>query len=273
MEWPENPVLVEVWRSGFLESAHRGSLVVLDADGAVTFAAGVVDRPILPRSSNKPVQATALLAAGWTPRSRAELAIGAGSHNGEDAHRDLVAAMLDDVISSCLSVEPLWSVWDSGTSDDLLKSVAKGVRRVPIALAAMLRPDGGYPAAPPGLRTAILQEREGLAAIIGLVREALSQPLRETAYAIALDIALAEAPVLPEENRILQRLRESFELDRLTAAALEKAALVRHTRGAVKQRTCIGKMSAGEDSLGPVNHERRSRPWKRRCLMQLDSSP
>jgi len=97
VEWPDNPVLVEVWRSGFFESAHRGSLVVLDADGAVTFAAGAVDRPILPRSSNKPVQATALLAAGWTPRSPAELAVGAGSHNGEDAHRELAAAMLDAV--------------------------------------------------------------------------------------------------------------------------------------------------------------------------------
>ena len=73
---------------------HRGALVVLDADGGVAFAAGAVDRPILPRSSNKPVQATALLAAGWTPRSPAELAIGAGSHNGEDAHRELVASML-----------------------------------------------------------------------------------------------------------------------------------------------------------------------------------
>jgi L-asparaginase II len=93
-DWPDNPVLVEVWRSGFLESAHRGSLVVLDASGAVTFAAGAVDRPILPRSSNKPVQATALLAAGWAPRSTAELAIGTGSHNGEDGHRDLAAAML-----------------------------------------------------------------------------------------------------------------------------------------------------------------------------------
>jgi L-asparaginase II len=40
------------------------------------------------------VQATALLEAGWSPRSRAELAIGAGSHNGEDGHRELVAAML-----------------------------------------------------------------------------------------------------------------------------------------------------------------------------------
>jgi L-asparaginase II len=87
-------VLVEVWRSGFLESVHRGSLVVLDADGSVSFAAGAVDRPILPRSSNKPVQATALLAAGWSPRSAEELAIGAGSHNGEDGHRELAAAML-----------------------------------------------------------------------------------------------------------------------------------------------------------------------------------
>ena len=87
-------MLVEVERSGFLESVHRGSLVVLDAAGEVAFAAGAIDRPILPRSSNKPVQATALLAAGWRPRSGEELAIAAGSHNGEDGHRELVAAML-----------------------------------------------------------------------------------------------------------------------------------------------------------------------------------
>jgi L-asparaginase II len=92
--WPDNPVLVEVWRSGFFESAHRGALVVLDAAGSVTFAAGAVDRAVLPRSSNKPVQATALLAAGWTPRSPEELAIGAGSHSGEDGHRELAASML-----------------------------------------------------------------------------------------------------------------------------------------------------------------------------------
>ena len=87
-------MLVEVWRSGFLESVHRGALVVLGADGSVLFSAGDVDRPVLPRSSNKPVQATAMLAAGWTPRTAEELAIGAGSHNGEDGHRELVEAML-----------------------------------------------------------------------------------------------------------------------------------------------------------------------------------
>jgi L-asparaginase II len=92
--WPENPVLVEVWRSGFLESVHRGAVVVLSADGEVVSSAGDVDRPVLPRSSNKPVQATVYLDAGWSPRSAAELAIAAGSHSGEDGHRDLAAGIL-----------------------------------------------------------------------------------------------------------------------------------------------------------------------------------
>jgi tellurite resistance protein len=77
---------------------------------------------------------------------------------------------------------------------------------------------------------AILQEHEGLDAVLGLIRESLTPALRETAYAVALDVALADAPVHPEENRILQRLRSTFELDRLAAAALERAAIARHAR-------------------------------------------
>lgn len=77
---------------------------------------------------------------------------------------------------------------------------------------------------------AILQEREGLDAVLGLVKEALPKSLRETAYALGLEIALAEEPVYAEENRVLQRLRTALEIDRLTAAALEKAAIVRHAR-------------------------------------------
>jgi len=77
---------------------------------------------------------------------------------------------------------------------------------------------------------AILQEREGLNAVLGLVKEALPKNLRETAYALGLEIALAEAPVYAEENRVLQRLRTTLDIDRLTAAALEKAAIVRHAR-------------------------------------------
>ncbi len=96
--WPDNPVLVEVWRGGLgtevLESVHRGALVVLGADGSPLLEVGDVARPVLPRSSNKPVQATALLAAGWRPCNDRELAIGAASHNGEDGHVELVASLL-----------------------------------------------------------------------------------------------------------------------------------------------------------------------------------
>ena len=92
--WPDSPVLVEVRLSGFLESVHRGSLVVLDGDGRVLFAAGDVDRPVLPRSSNKPVQATAFLAAGWVPATTEQLAIAAGSHSGEDGHREVALGIL-----------------------------------------------------------------------------------------------------------------------------------------------------------------------------------
>jgi L-asparaginase II len=96
--WPENPVLVEVWRGGLgtdvLESVHRGALVVLDAAGAPVLQLGDVRRPVLPRSSNKPVQATAYLRAGWSPRNDRELALAAASHNGEDVHRELALELL-----------------------------------------------------------------------------------------------------------------------------------------------------------------------------------
>jgi hypothetical protein len=62
------------------------------------------------------------------------------------------------------------------------------------------------------------------------VKEALPKYLRETAYALALEIVLTEAPVYAEENRVLQRLKTTLDVDRLTAAALEKAAVVRHAR-------------------------------------------
>ena len=55
------PVLVELVRSGVVESTHTGSVVALRADGSTALSLGVVDRPVFPRSSNKPLQAVGLL--------------------------------------------------------------------------------------------------------------------------------------------------------------------------------------------------------------------
>lgn len=74
----------------------------------------------------------------------------------------------------------------------------------------------------------ILQERDGLDAVLGLIREAVPEELRETAYWLALEVALADARVMLEEIRIVELLRRSLGIDRLTAAALERAAEARY---------------------------------------------
>lgn len=90
---PENPVLAEVVRSGFVEGHHRGSLVVLAADGSVERSLGDPAAPVFPRSSNKPMQAAAVLRAGLD-LSGERLALAAASHSGEDFHLALVRTML-----------------------------------------------------------------------------------------------------------------------------------------------------------------------------------
>lgn len=75
---------------------------------------------------------------------------------------------------------------------------------------------------------AILQERDGFEAVLGLVRQAIPEELRETAYWLALEVALADTRVMLEEIRIVELLRRSLGIDRLTAAALERAAEARY---------------------------------------------
>ncbi|MEU6084580.1 asparaginase [Streptomyces sp. NPDC047108] len=87
------PVLAEAVRSGFTESLHRGSLVVLGRGGDVELALGDVVSPVFPRSANKPMQAAGVLRAG-ADLSGERLALATGSHSGERFHQDLVRTML-----------------------------------------------------------------------------------------------------------------------------------------------------------------------------------
>jgi L-asparaginase II len=81
----DNPILAEVIRSGFAESRHRGTLAGLRADGSVALSAGAATEPVFPRSSNKPLQATAMLRCGLDLDGQL-LALAAASHSGEDFH-------------------------------------------------------------------------------------------------------------------------------------------------------------------------------------------
>jgi len=94
---PPNPFLVEAMRGPLVESAHRGAVAIVDADGNVVTAIGDIDRPVFPRSAIKVLQALPLVASGAADRLGLDdeaLAIACASHNGEAAHTAVVDRML-----------------------------------------------------------------------------------------------------------------------------------------------------------------------------------
>jgi L-asparaginase II len=96
--YPDNPVLVTVWRGGVVESVHRGAWCLVDTAGEVLDGAGDVEAPYYVRSSIKSVQALALLESGAAERfdfSDEELALALASHSGEPRHTRIVARTLE----------------------------------------------------------------------------------------------------------------------------------------------------------------------------------
>jgi tellurite resistance protein len=71
----------------------------------------------------------------------------------------------------------------------------------------------------------------GLQSVLDLVREALPERLRETAYACAVEVAAADDRINREELRVLELIRDGLRVDRLAAAAIERSAQARHIGG------------------------------------------
>ncbi|MGH3354389.1 MAG: asparaginase [Nocardioidaceae bacterium] len=86
-------IVAEVVRSGFVEGRHRGSVVALAPSGDVLWSVGDVDSTMLPRSSNKPMQAVGMLRHGLD-LPPALLALAAASHSGEAFHLEGVRRIL-----------------------------------------------------------------------------------------------------------------------------------------------------------------------------------
>lgn len=75
----------------------------------------------------------------------------------------------------------------------------------------------------------LLGDPDGLDTAIALIKGALSKPLRETAYMLACEVVASDHAASQEELRLLEILRHGLDVDRLTAAALERGARARHT--------------------------------------------
>jgi tellurite resistance protein len=74
----------------------------------------------------------------------------------------------------------------------------------------------------------ILKEPDGIDAILGLVKEGLPDVLHETAYWVALEVALADRRIALEEVRMLDTLRRHLAIDKLTSAAIERGARAKY---------------------------------------------
>jgi L-asparaginase II len=80
-------------RSGRDESVHYGAVVGLSAGGKVEFAVGDPTTSIYPRSSNKPIQAVAMVRAGLRLPPDL-LALVCASHDGSPRHLDAIRRIL-----------------------------------------------------------------------------------------------------------------------------------------------------------------------------------
>ncbi len=76
----------------------------------------------------------------------------------------------------------------------------------------------------------LLSEENGFDVVLTVIQEALPEKLRETAYALACDVAAADGRVSQEELELLEQLRHRLPVGRLPAAAIERGARARFIR-------------------------------------------
>jgi len=75
--------------------------------------------------------------------------------------------------------------------------------------------------------TKMLARENGLDEAFAEIKKVLPANLRETAYAIACDVAAADGEATQEELRVLEMMRHRLSIDRLIAAAIERGARAR----------------------------------------------
>lgn len=128
--------------------------------------------------------------------------------------------------SALIYVMVLVSAADADMTDDELETIGENVRYMPVFK------DFDVNRLPEVTRecTRLLAEPDSLEKTLDLIKAAMPAKLCETAYAVACDIAAADASATQEELRMLELLRHRLGVDRLCAAAIERGARARHMR-------------------------------------------
>lgn len=76
----------------------------------------------------------------------------------------------------------------------------------------------------------LFADEDGLDALFGLIEVNLPERLKETAYALACDVAASDGLLQETELEFLAEIRYQLDIDRLHGAAIERGARARHIR-------------------------------------------
>lgn len=99
-QYSSNPILVEVYRAGVLESFHRGALCLVNEEGNIIFSLGNAGQVCYPRSAMKLLQVLPLIELGGIDAfgfTLEEIALMCGSHNAEPDHLRVLHSILHKI--------------------------------------------------------------------------------------------------------------------------------------------------------------------------------
>lgn len=126
--------------------------------------------------------------------------------------------------AALIDVMVVVSAADRRMSDEELKTIGTIVRTAPVFRGFDV--EQLVPAAEACAK--LLASERGLDDVLKRVSQALPERLRETAYALAVEVAVADGGHLSQEVlRLLELIRYALPVERLEAAAIERGARAR----------------------------------------------
>ncbi|WP_120495421.1 tellurite resistance TerB family protein [Kiloniella sp. EL199] len=131
---------------------------------------------------------------------------------------------MTDYRSALVYVMVLTSAADSDMTDSELSTIGEIVKFLPVFKG--YNPED----LPMDSRECanLLEGEDGIDRVLDKVVAALPEHLRETAYALALEVVAADGIASQEELRLLEILRHTLDIERLAAAAIERGARARY---------------------------------------------
>jgi tellurite resistance protein len=118
----------------------------------------------------------------------------------------------------------LISAADSRMSDRELRTIGNLVRTLPVFRGF----DAETLVATAQACATLLADEDGLDTLLERVREALTDKLKETAYALAVEVAAGDGRAGQVELRLLELIRNRLPVDAPAVAAIERSARARY---------------------------------------------